>query len=284
MSQLVALARRIKTVQTIQKTTSAIRLIAMSEHERFKKQRLQFGVYDQAVSQLFQRIKEAHPQWTHPILAPEIVHATTDLVILIGSQKGLCGGFNKGLFRFFEQKRKNTHNEIEIAVIGKQACSLVAKAKFKSVVFVRQQLALELIGTIAQELCDFILYQRALYRQVSIVSNLPKNFFVQEPQEHILLPLLVQTHPLNGIQYYREQDIGTIATILGREYVISSLYRTMLASCIAEQAARFVSMDTATKNAENLLEASCVAYNKLRQARITKELNELSGSFLRSNH
>jgi F-type H+-transporting ATPase subunit gamma len=82
-----------------------------------------------------------------------------------------------------------------------------------------------------------------------------------------------------GEQYTWEQNPSDILDDLALQYLTATMYRLLFQSLLAEQAARFISMDNATRNAKQLLEDTQLQYNKLRQAKITRELTELSASF-----
>ncbi len=282
MSQLIQLKQRLRTIETIQKLTHALRLIAMSSHAHFKAEEAHFAAYSATITQLFSRIRQAVPSWHHPVLAPEFIRPTPELIILIGAQKGLCGSFNTALFRYFTHTIDTKSPDYHYAAIGKKAVAFITKDVKMPLVFARDNLSLKTCGIIAQELCDLVLYQQKPYHVVTIISNHSKSFFIQEPQRYQLLPVQLNpsTPSIAHEEYLWDQDPHTVITILAREYLIANLSTRMLASLLAEHAARFISMDAATRNADNMLELYRLAYNKLRQAKITKELAELAGSFL----
>ncbi|HXW86159.1 MAG TPA: FoF1 ATP synthase subunit gamma [Candidatus Bathyarchaeia archaeon] len=282
MSQLIQLKQRLFTIETIKKLTHALRLIAMSSHAQVKTEESHFAAYCTVITELFVRIKRAMPSWHHPIIAPETAQTTPKLIIIIGAQKGLCGSFNTTLFRYCLEKIDHTSVDYHYAAIGKKAVAFVTQQLKKPLVFSRAHLSTHTCGIVAQELCDFVLYNQKSYHDVSIVSNHAKTFFVQQPQQYQLLPVHIPPQISHTVpeEYLWEQDPHTIITILAREYLIANMSACLLTSLLAEHAARFISMDSATRNADNILEESRILYNKLRQAKITKELTELVGSFL----
>ena len=109
-----------------------------------------------------------------------------------------------------------------------------------------------------------------------------KTFFVQKPQEAPLIPLTLKAEQElsnnQSIDYEWEQSPTSLLDELARQTILINLHYLLFESLLAEHAARFISMDNATRNAQALLEETKLQYNKLRQAKITKELTELVSS------
>ena len=101
MSQLIQMRRRIKTIETIRKITNAMRLIAMSGHSRLKHKEELVKNYNNQVEELYKQIRSQIPENYDP-LARHISPNAPELIILIGSQKGLCGNFNSNVFKSFK--------------------------------------------------------------------------------------------------------------------------------------------------------------------------------------
>lgn len=134
---------------------------------------------------------------------------------------------------------------------------------------------------ITQALMEEIIYLGKNYTNVLFISNASKTFFTQKSQTFQLIPFKDQTEELtNTLQDYEwEQPPTEILDMLAIQCIEATISNILFQSLLAEQAARFLSMDSSTRNAENLLETTELQYNKLRQAKITKELTELTGSF-----
>src|SRR5437870_2417325 len=122
MAQLVALKRRIKSIQTTQKITHAMRLVSMSLYSRLDKQHATFNVYHQATEDLFTSVKDSTPTWNHPALHPKDSSDTHPLIIVASAAKGLCGAFHTNLAQYFEQNFLiKTHQQINFITIGQKA-------------------------------------------------------------------------------------------------------------------------------------------------------------------
>ena len=135
---------------------------------------------------------------------------------------------------------------------------------------------------IAKDIYTIISTAQPEYTDIIFFSNNPKSFFMQVPEKTILLPTMQTTleeeKSLEIKNYIWEQSALKLSESLTKEYINFSIQSLLFNSLFAEQAARFNSMDSATRNAEELLETLNRQYNKLRQAKITKEIAEVSGS------
>src|SRR3990167_7397613 len=102
MSLLIRLRHRLKTIETIKKVTHAMRLIAMSNHSSLKHKEQALEIYQKTISSLLLRIQTVAPEKSNFFVNVDQSQATKNLIILAGSQKGLCGNFNAALFQFFD--------------------------------------------------------------------------------------------------------------------------------------------------------------------------------------
>ena len=102
MAQLIQMRQRIKAIQTIKKITHAMRLISMSMHSRLRNRAPILKTYQDEVSAMFGKVRFAAPEWKSALMHPQGDPESNPLVILIASQKGLCGNFNSSLFKAFQ--------------------------------------------------------------------------------------------------------------------------------------------------------------------------------------
>jgi F-type H+-transporting ATPase subunit gamma len=281
MSQLIHMRQRIKTVETIKRITNAMRLISRSSHFHLNKQRKALNGYHQGIMNLFFRIRRSYPTW-HSSLIKAPTRSSKTLVIVIGSQKGLCGNFNSSLFTFFQTYvRKNQLAHATMISVGKKAHDFI-QTEFpghETMTFVEHTAAT--IISIAQTLTETIIAAPAPYTSVLIISNKLKNFFIHYSYITTLLPF-GSTSPSAGQTQEEciiEGNPYDILDQLARLYIQATLQTVLFESLLAEQAARFISMDNATRNADTILENTRLDYNKLRQAKITKDMIEISSSY-----
>lgn len=285
MAQLIQMRQRIKAIEIIKKITHAMQLISMSMHSRLRSKAPLIKNYQEEIALLFQKVQFAAPDWKNPILHPEASPESNQLIILIASQKGLCGNFNSALFKNFQktfpsEKRKKA----SIIAVGKHAVTYLERQKVKSVIKTFDNLSSAQLNIISGRIINLIHQAKIPYSSVIILSNTPKTFYIQEPQITYLLPFNEQSIENRRTNmpkepYTWEQNPSDILNDLALQYLTSKLYHLLFDSILAEQAARFISMDNSTRNAKQLLEETQLQYNKLRQAKITRELTELSASF-----
>ena len=283
MSRLIQLRQRIKAIETIKKVTHAMRLISMSSHTRLRAKDMPLKQYKKETHAIFHRLRSVTPEWKNNTLYPKVDPTKKTLLILIGSQKGLCGNFNSALFTLFKlENSKNPIKKPAIIAVGKKAVSYISHLQPNILIAAYDTLNTSTILTIANAITTEIIDRKDNYNSVIVFSNILKTFFSQKPVTTQLIPFK-QKETEEDIQqinedYIWEQNPHTVLDMLARQSVETELQYLLFESLMAEQAARFISMDNATRNAKNLLETSQLHYNKLRQAKITKELTELTGS------
>lgn len=282
MSQLIHMRQRIKTVETIKRITHAMRLVARSSHFRLSKQQKALYHYHQRIASLFTKIRSISPLWDNARLNNP-ANNNTKLVILIGAHKELCGNFNTLLFSFFGPYiQKQSSQTISFVCIGEKAENFIATNyphNERTAFLDRNPASIE---RVAEAITEKIFSAKITYSSVSIVSNRIKSFFIHYPFVTSLIPTLMESSTNNApnmIDLTLDHNINRTLDTVGRMYITTRLQMHLFESLLAEQAARFLSMDNATRNADTILESSRLAYNKVRQAKITKDLIELSSSF-----
>jgi F-type H+-transporting ATPase subunit gamma len=273
MAQLISMRQRIKTVETIKKITHAMRLISMSTHSRLRHNKVHLENYKRAFELLWTRISPVMTESESPA-------GTTHLIIVAGSQKGLCGPFNSSLFKFFEREQPSIDNTHHIVAIGKHAIDYF-KQENVPLFAAYNNFSVASFVSIAQAVTDLIIASPIPYASVSLYSNYQKNFFIQKPQINRIFPFKKEkeVETVHGEEYLFEQSSEELSATIRRLMLTVTLQELLFDSLLAEQAARFLSMDTSTRNADKLLVSMKLEYNKSRQAAITRELTELAGGF-----
>ena len=266
MSQLVILRQRIKAIETVKKTTNAMRLIAMSTHSRLRHHKEQFQVYRNALHTLMAQI---------PAQSLQKEARSEHLVIIVGSQKGLCGIYNTSLVKYFNQLI--LPQPFKLMVIGRQIYEIL-NAQKTLIDSYQLQFSIQSYHTIAFQIAQTILHNN--YKAVYIISQEAKTFFLQKPRMTQVWPVATQTTTESSDELIFEENPQELYQHLLQAYIVTQLDTFFFESLLAEQAARFLSMDNATHNADSLLTSMKLDYNKLRQALITRELADLSGSLI----
>ena len=283
MSLLIQLRQRIKAIETIKKITHAMRLISMSARSRLKSKEEPLRTYIKTSHDLLARLQVYAPDWGNPILHPAADLPEKPLIILIGSQRGLCGNFNTTLFHYFENLHSlwPQESKINLIAVGKKAVNYATANSRFSLLQEYNELNARTTATIAHEITEYIFSQSPVFTRVEVISNELKTFFVQKPHTNQLIPFEAAMQPKSSPekdQYVWDQPPAQLLDQLARSTIESELHYLLFESLLAEHAARFISMDNATRNAQSLLEETQLQYNKLRQAKITKELTELVSS------
>lgn len=264
MSHFIILRQQIKVIETIKKTTGAMRLISMSMHSRLRNQKPILEAYTNEIKKIDDAVRQEptrQTEWHHNTRKDQ-----RPIIILIGSQKGLCGGFNDQLFKFLESKLTLNNNDI-ILTVGKHASDYVKKfiPQHKFLRSYDQFSALNFVKI--ANLINNHLFDLRDNRTV-IFSNIAPTFLSQKPQELVIEPSQSSTHD------------DPLSAYLHKLKIKSILLHTLYESLLAEQAARFLSMDMAHRNADEILARKRLDYNKTRQAYVTRELIELSGGMV----
>jgi len=284
MAELIQMRQRIKAIETIKKITHAMRLISMSTHSRLKNEEEPLTHYRNEVEKLFYKIKNSYPSWHNSVIMPKKSKKHKDLIILIGSQKGLCGTFNSLLFKAFESIQSHYSPEhLVVITVGKKASDYVASKKNITILKSYNKFTINTFHNILTELTATVMDADPTFHSVTVVSNVLKTFFLQKPKSSSIIPLTKDIHKDKPLEmpedYVWEQPPQELLDTLAHLFIESSIHHLLFQSLLAEQASRFISMDSATRNAEGLLEKAELTYNKLRQAKITKELTELAASY-----
>jgi len=279
MEQLISMRQRIKSVQTIQKITQAMRLISISTHSRLTNKKQNLEKYRESLFDLYLKIR-ANLKSKSEATTPSRTINNNNLIIVVGSQKGLSGTFNSHLFKFFEKEYSLSSSD-HIITIGKNVSDYIKKIRNIDAILSYDIFNSINFPDIAYAITTYILENISQYKSVILFANHPKSFFLQEPSRFILLPFQKIEHSISPkdisstIDYEISQPEKLIKSI--EKIILSTIVQNgLFNSLLAEQAARFLSMDTATRNADNLITAMQTNYNKLRQAAITKELTEVT--------
>lgn len=277
-----------------------MRLISMSMHSRLRGKMPLLKNYNTHVAKLFEKLRHVSPDWKSPITHPQEPKEGNPLFILIGSQKGLCGTFNTGLLKEFEKiMPPEQMKQTNFITVGKKAVDYLEKQEVKSTVKQFSEITMRNFTTVSNEIVDIIVNAEKPYTCVKVLSNELKTFFLQRPRTVQIIPLENSTKNDDKNQkdeqsetpqkenlsqafsgdYIWYQNPDDLLDKMAPQYIASNINTLLMGSLLSEQAARFLSMDTATRNAKNLLEETTLQYNKLRQAKITKELTELATNF-----
>lgn len=282
MSYLIILRQRIKAIETIRKVTHAMQLISMSSHSRLRQKKNALEQYKNTIAQLWCKIINCTPNWQQYITTPAPGETKENLVILIGAQKGLSGAFSTQLLNFFGKDQPLAQPYTTLIAVGKHTAYQLEQHNIHPALS-HTNFTPAHITTIAQHITRYIT-EPIRYSSVVVYTSYPKTFFLQKQKKVSLTPYLPEATTTKCSrecpEYIWEQDTAEIVRSLFRLNINATILELLFDSLLAEQAARFISMESATRNAQNLLNDMRLEYNKRRQAKITLELTDLTASTL----
>lgn len=272
---------KIRSVQNTQKITRAMQMVSTSKMRKTQERMRAARPYADKVRAVMAHLASANTDLEHPLLArrSEIKRAG---IIVVTSDKGLCGGLNANVLKRFYAKVNELQAlgiQVEACALGQKglaACQRVKINVVASAVHLGDVPKMEkLIGPLTVLLNK---YAEGELDAVYIVYSRFINTMKQEPALEQLLPLteehMVVEHA-HSWDYVYEPSASNVMEFLVKRYLESVVYQAVAENMASEQAARMVAMKAATDNAGNAIKQLRLVYNKSRQAAITKELSEI---------
>ncbi len=270
---------KIASVKNTQKITKAMEMVAASKMRKAQERMISARPYASKMRNVVAHIAHANSEYKHPFLLQREVKRIG--LIVVTTDRGLCGGLNGNLFRqglrqF--QKWEQEGKELELCVIGNKGIGFFSRIGGR---IVGQVSALgdspkleQLIGTIKIMLDAF---DEGRVDQVHLVYNQFVNRMTQKPTFEQLLPLVQEdsTDLKHHWDYIYEPEAREVMDQLLTRYIESLVYQGVVENIACEQAARMVAMKSASDNAGKLIGELQLIYNKARQAAITQELSEI---------
>jgi F-type H+-transporting ATPase subunit gamma len=281
MSSAKEIRTKIASIKSTQKITKAMQMVAASKMRRAQERMQATRPYAEKIQNVISHLAHAHPEYHHPFLAEREVRRVG--VIIVSTDRGLCGGLNINLFKQVITAMKNWHTdgvEIDLTLIGSTSNAffkrLGGNVVATSVGLGDAPSIIELIGTVKVMLDA---YAEARIDRLYVAYNKFINTMTQTPVLEQLIP--VQGREDKELEshwdYIYEPDSKPVMDALMIRYIESLVYQGVVDNLACEQAARMVAMKSATDNAGNLIEELQLVYNKARQAAITQEISEIVG-------
>ena len=273
---------KIASVKNTQKITKAMEMVAASKMRRAQDRMHAARPYAHKIRQVIAHLGLANPEYKHPYLVPRKEVKRIGLIV-VSTDRGLCGGLNSNLFRDLLKKMKDwvaDGIEIDMSIIGNKAVGFFSRIKTNIVAqatHIGDEPALEtLIGTVKVMLDEYI---EGNIDEVYISSNEFVNSMTQTPRLERLVPVPPGEDEDMGHHwdYIYEPDARDVLDQLLTRYIESLVYQDVIENIACEQAARMVAMKSASDNAGKLIDELQLIYNKARQAAITQELSEIVG-------
>ncbi len=278
MPTLINLRRRIKSVRNSQQITQAMKTVSMAKYKKAQRHVLESRPYWHVFPEIVARIASLAGAQDHPLLAER--KETKIEVVIVTSDKGLAGAFNANLLAEAQSFLRERSEAVEpgLVLVGKKAVNAFRRSRLR-VDRAYPERTDKLGREEIRELAGFLMRQYVLHRTdaVYIVYNEFKSIVAPRIIIDRLLPVPVPPAgegALPAVPDWEPEAAGLVAAVLPL-YVESQVHHALGESQAAEQAARMMAMDNATKNAEDLIGDLVLVLNKIRQATITKELLEI---------
>ena len=290
MSQTREIRAKISSIQNTKKITRAMELVAASKMRKAQERMSMSRPYADRIRRVISHVALAHAEYQHPYMQQRDNIKRVGF-ILVSTDRGLCGGLNINIFRSALQEMKKYSDqkiEIDLCVIGRKAEVFFSQHGGNivgSVTKLGDKPSLQdLIGVVKILLKKF---DEGQCDRIYICANEFVNTMMQKPFLRQLLPLKAEDiktdsesqipGPINTHwDYLYEPDSAkTLLTMLLVRYIESQVYQAVIENIACEQAARMIAMKNATDNATEIIRELQLAFNKARQAGITREIAEI---------
>jgi F-type H+-transporting ATPase subunit gamma len=283
MANLKEVRTRIESVKSTQQITSAMKLVAASKLRRAQGAILQLRPYAQKLQEFLQGMSTGLDQSDEAVYS-EVREIKKVLLVVITSNRGLCGAFNNNVIKQTlhlintTYKKEYEAGNLSLYCIGKKGAEHFTKHKYpviKENIVLFDELTYDNALPIAEELMEG--YATKKYDHIDIIYNQFKNAAVQILMTEQFLPIVPPEDDGSGMQvdYIFEPNKEDIVKELVPKSLKIQFCKSVLDSYASEHGARMTAMHMATDNASELLKALKLAYNKARQASITNEILEI---------
>jgi F-type H+-transporting ATPase subunit gamma len=286
MASTREIRRRIKSIRSTAQITKAMQMVAASKMRKAQQAAIDVRPFIRLVYRIQRRAVTRVVDFTHPLL--EVRPVRKRLVVLVSSDKGLCGALNSNLFRLVG---RYDHRSTVFITAGRKAAQFVARTR-------RQLIA------------DFPYGDTPRFAEARAIAAMARDLFLKGEVDEVILvatrfvntltqqPVAIEYLPVGEIKGLRipggiaeseegvtadttefrfEPDPESILSYLLGHFLNVLLHTVLLNAKASEQSARMVSMKNATDNANTMIKDLTLAYNKLRQGAITQELLEIAG-------
>ena len=288
MPTLRDIKRRIRSVESTQKITKAMKLVAAAKFRRAQERIIEARPYATKMGELVDGlVARTAGEEAHPLLASR--STSRKRLVVITADKGLCGAFNSNILRESLRFLRDVEEaSVTLVVVGKKARDFYRRRQFT--------VKSEMIGFIdrltyshAQELANGLMqdFLGDEVDEVHLMYNEFRSVAVQRPVRKQLLPLGAaetgeeesesDTEAGPQEEYIYEPSPESILASLLPRHVTIQVYRALMESVAGEYGARMTAMESASKNAREMINLLTIQFNKARQERITKELLDIVG-------
>jgi len=279
MATLRDIRRKIAAVKKTQQITRAMNMVASAKLRGAQERMVAFRPYAEKYAELMRSVAQRVEPDAHPLLVRRDVRKVG--ILLVTSDRGLCGSFNTNLIVRAEKEMKARVAE------GQQVCFFAVgrkgrdyfrrrKAEIRGSYVDNRRITYDLAARVAEDLITAYI-QEGLDEVVLIYSRFI-NVALQRPALEGLLPFVPGEEAAGAaVDYLYEPEPHVLLEAILPEQIRVQVYHALLETNTSEQAARMTAMDNATRNCKDMIDRLTLVYNKARQASITKELMDIVG-------
>ncbi len=284
MATLRDIKGRIKGVKSTQQITKAMKMVAAARLRRAQENIINAKPYSKKIGEMLQNLLRIEKNFNNPLFVEREIKRIA--LIVVTSDRGLCGGFNMNVIRKAEELAKdefanyNHNGNLVLYCIGKKGNDYFTKRPYNvvgSYPGIFSHLKFEFASGLIKELTAK--YISGEIDKVLVVYNEFKSVIQQKTTVEQLFPIKPfeekTEETVQDVNYIYEPDKARIIGALLPKHLNAQMWTTLLDSYAAELGARMTAMDMATENAKELIRSLNLTYNKVRQASITKEILEI---------
>jgi F-type H+-transporting ATPase subunit gamma len=269
--------RRIQSSRNIKQITRAMQFVAASKLKRAQDATLQSRPYAEKLEEVLADVATVLGGEDHPLLVRR--EGGRRLIVLITTDRGLAGALNTNTIRFAAGQITGTPGDLSVVTVGRKGRDAMRRARVPLEAHFEgygERPAFADVLPLARLITDD--YLAGKWNRIDIVYSRFISTLTQRPTMDELLPITPHedTAGIPGNQFIFEPDPGTVLERLLPRYVATRLFQAVLESKASEESSRMVAMKNATENAEELIEDLTLAYNKVRQSNITREMIEIA--------
>jgi F-type H+-transporting ATPase subunit gamma len=281
MPNLKDIRRRIRSVKNTQQITKAMKMVSAARLRRAQERVVAARPYANTMQRVLEDLAARAGEYSHPLL--EERGDEKYLVVLVTSDKGLCGAFNTNLIKATHNfLREHTEKTVELLPVGRRGRDFFRR---RSVTFVAEYVGVGSKGVrydeaaeIARQIIDAYTDEERGFDKVFLVYNEFRSAISQKLTMKQILPIggfEAGEAAGNEIDYIYEQPPDVIFASLLPKYIETQIFQALIESNASEHGARMTAMDSATKNAAELIDRLTLFANRVRQAAITNEIIEV---------
>jgi F-type H+-transporting ATPase subunit gamma len=279
MANLKAIKKRIVSVKNTRQITKAMKMVSAAKLRRAQENVVAARPYAKKLGEVLARLTAISDADSSPL--QEKREAKNALLLVVTSDRGLCGGFNTNLCKAadrFVNENKAKYASLSVMTVGRKGFEYLKNRQkvYKNQVGVLNKFTYQTAVTLAQEVIDGFLAEE--YDEVFLIYNAFRSVMAQditlEPLLPVAPPAAAAPEEFPPVYIYEPDKEALLNELLPKNVEVQ-IYRSMLESTAAEHGARMTAMDSASKNADEMIGKLTLQYNRARQAAITTELIEI---------